>query len=86
MTGRKLGTYYGNYFPRNLHSMRFKLKDGINLKVDDIVTDDMVEDYKDPLVDKISHYLFDNICSHKAGTTCYRMAEEILDLINNKEK
>lgn len=88
MTGsRKLGTYVAPY-ESGEHSIKVRLKNGIILMKGDIVTDDMIEDYKDPIWEKLVNLLYNNYSNPFGGPSKNHgdMANMILDLINNKEK
>lgn len=81
---RKLGTYK-MLIPANSsnckHMVEIKLKLGVNLQDGQIVTDDMIEDYKDPLWFK----LVDVICWNRDKNNG-EMADAIIDLIDKNKK
>ncbi len=76
---RKIGIYNGKYHGFDEHCIDVKLKNNITLKKGDIVTDDMIKDYKDPLWE----YLVYTICINRDKNNG-ELADIILDLIRKE--
>lgn len=86
---RKLGIYHGHLQSTGKNIIEIDLKSQYkNIKYGDIVTDDMIEDYKDPLITKIANMIYEAhvFRCNKPYKSDEQLAEEIIDLINNKEK
>lgn len=60
-----------------------KFKDGICPRINTVITDDMIEEYKDPLVEKIRDLLFSNFNIPRCSKydSFISAAEEIIDLV-----
>jgi hypothetical protein len=78
---RKIGIYNGRfgYDEHQFHSLKVKLKPGIKPNIDDIITDDMIEELKDPL-----WYKLVSVINWNRNKNNGEMADAILDLINTK--
>lgn len=76
---RKLGIYNGRYFQRDDHLMIVKLKNGIELMDGDIVMDDMIKDYKDPLWEKLVQLFLG-----RTGKNNGELADEVIELLEKE--
>ena len=82
----KLGTYVA-HSTNDTHYIAVRFKPGVRIpKLNEIVTDDIIIEAKDPVIDKVASFLYGNILGHVDGTSCTKMAEQIVELVKENDR